>query len=190
MNPTNRNLNDSVSYTAVSFEEDQDYTDNNDIKDIDDKDNEHDKENDDRCISDDRDRFEPNDRNQQSLHIHISFDPNNQVSFENKVKWKQEDYALPPLAKVPSIEQALFHLKTKSHYQKHLYEATNENEKMMITNIYNILEEFIIHNFAAAQSTIHVSNIVQSDDGVYLAFLDNRNLPKIGFSLNFLARFQ
>ena len=40
MNPTNRNLNDSVSYTAVSFEEDQDYTaDNNDIKDIDDKDN-------------------------------------------------------------------------------------------------------------------------------------------------------
>ena len=40
MNPTNRNLNDSVSYTAVSFEEDQDYTDNNDIKDIDDKDNE------------------------------------------------------------------------------------------------------------------------------------------------------
>ena len=100
----------------MSFEEDQDYTDNNDIKDIDDKDNEHDKENDDRCISDDRDRFEPNDRNQQSLHIHISFDPNNQVSFENKVKWKQEDYALPPLAKVPSIEQALFHLKTKSHF--------------------------------------------------------------------------
>ena len=39
MNPTNRNLNDSVSYTTVSFEEDQDYTDNNDIKDIDDKDN-------------------------------------------------------------------------------------------------------------------------------------------------------
>ena len=39
MNPTNRNLNDSVSYTAVSFEEEQDYTDNNDIKDIDDKDN-------------------------------------------------------------------------------------------------------------------------------------------------------
>ena len=43
MNPTNRNLNDSVSYIAVSFVEDQDYTDNNDIKDIDDKDNEHDR---------------------------------------------------------------------------------------------------------------------------------------------------
>jgi hypothetical protein len=119
-----------------------------------------------------------------------SFDPTNQVSFENKVKWKQEKHDRPPLKKVPSIEQALFHLKTKSHYQKHLYQATSENEKNMITNIYNILEEFIIKNFVAAQSSIHVSNIVQSDKGVYLAYLDNFTLPKFGFTLNFNTRFK
>jgi len=93
------------------------------------------------------------------------------------------------LKKVPSIDHALFHLKTNFHYQKHLYQATNENEKMMILNVYNILEEFIIKNFAAAQSSIFISKIVQSDKGVYVAYLDNKVLPKFGFTLNFNTRF-
>ena len=97
---------------------------------------------------------------------------------------------MPPLQKVPSIEQALIHLKMKTHYNEHLDKATNEKEKTMITNVYTVLEQFVIENFAAAQSTIHVSNIVQSDKGVYIAHLDNFTLPKFGYSLNFNIRFK
>ena len=115
-----------------------------------------------------------------------SFQTNNQ----NEILWKGELYPLPPLQKVPSIEQALIHLKMKTHYNEHLDKATNEKEKTMITNVYTVLEQFVIENFAAAQSTIHVSNIVQSDKGVYIAHLDNFTLPKFGYSLNFNIRFK
>ena len=194
MNPTNTNLNDSVSITMMSFEEEDlayivDEDEENKCEDEDEESDESDNRGDDRG----RDRFESNQEDKENRpSFCTSFNPVNHVLvFENKVKWKQEEYTLPPLKKVPSIEQALFHFNNKSHYQKqHLYQAANEKEKMMITNIYNILEEFIIQNFDAAQSTIHVSNIVQSDDGVYLAVLDNKTLPKFGFTLNFWTRFQ
>ena len=79
--------------------------------------------------------------------IDNSFDSNNQVSFKNSIVWKGEDYALPPLQKVSSIEQALFHLKNKSHYEDHLKQATNEEEKTMIRNVYTVLEDFVVENF-------------------------------------------
>jgi hypothetical protein len=84
------------------------------------------------------------------------------------------------------MEQALFHLKNKSsHYKDHLNQATKEEEKTMIRNVYTVLEDFVIENFTAAQSSIHVSNIIQRDNGVYIAYLHKVSLPKFGFTRNY-----
>jgi hypothetical protein len=99
---------------------------------------------------------------------------------------------LPPLQKVSSIEQSLFHLKNKeSHYKDHLKQATNEEEKTMIRNVYTVLEDFVVENFTDAQSSVHVSNIILKDKGVYIAYIHKvLSLPKFGFFRNYGTWFK
>ena len=93
--------------------------------------------------------------------IIIQFDP---------IKYKDQKWTLPPLHKVKSTKNALEHLKTKLHYNENHAKARDKMEKNRLNNIFAILEQFLLANFATVQSSIKLKSMIQDDEGVYIGY--------------------